>query len=123
MKETRAYNFLKRAHPDAHWVRIESSTSNGAPDINACKNGREVWIEQKQIKMPKKKDTKIKPNIRASQVIWGVQRRRAGGYHYYAIMIGSVFYLINGKYTALLLEGVTLEHLKNLHFDVEHLFS
>lgn len=122
MKETRAYKHLKKTHTAVHWIRIESSTSEGAYDINGCLKN-EVWIEQKQIKKPKRKDTLIKIKIRPSQIIWGVQRRRAGGRTFFAIMVGRELYIIRGELTAMLMNGVTYQKLKEIQFPIEKIFE
>lgn len=123
MKETRAHKALKKVHPAAHWCRIESYTSVGAYDTNGCLNSRDVWIENKQVNKPKRKDTLIKPEIRASQVIWGVQRRRAGGRTLFAIMVGSELYIVPGELTSMLIVGVTLQKLKEISIPIKNIFK
>ena len=40
-------NLIQKKQKDWHLVRIESNTINGIPDVNACINGLEFWIELK----------------------------------------------------------------------------
>ena len=40
-------NQIQKVEPTWHFFRIESSTINGIPDINACIEGKEFWIELK----------------------------------------------------------------------------
>jgi hypothetical protein len=39
------YQTIKSKLKNVHFTRIESSTQNGIPDVNACKNGSECWLE------------------------------------------------------------------------------
>ena len=50
MKESQIWrhiNLIQKKHRDWHFVRIESNTINGIPDINACMDGIEFWLELK----------------------------------------------------------------------------
>jgi Holliday junction resolvase len=52
--------------------RIETSTGNGVPDVNCCKNGEELWLELKCL------DT-VEPILRPMQYAWMLRRVKAGG--------------------------------------------
>lgn len=55
------------------WQRIESGlTGGGIPDINACRKGKEIWIELKVVDGRRVK-------MRPEQVGWHLRRARAGG--------------------------------------------
>jgi hypothetical protein len=45
--EFNLYQTIKSKLKNVHFTRIESSTQNGIPDVNACKNGSECWLELK----------------------------------------------------------------------------
>ena len=50
MKESeiwRHINLIQKKQKTWHFVRIESSTINGIPDVNACMDGNEFWLELK----------------------------------------------------------------------------
>ena len=65
--------WFKELYPLDHIQLIESeATSTGIPDINACKGGKEVWIELKSGYLSK---TSIKPG----QFVWHIKRNQAGG--------------------------------------------
>lgn len=123
MAETRAHKRLKKAHPGAHWQRFESWSGIGVFDSNACKQGREIWVEFKEVTPPKKltDDWIVKPKVRPSQVAWQALRQRAGGITYIAIMVGPKMYLIDGKHLFSLKLGLPLGVIKKLDIDVEHI--
>lgn len=123
MKETRAHKALRKAFPLAHWCRIESYTSVGAYDTNGCFNNKDIWVENKQVNKPKRKDTLIKPEIRGSQIIWGVQRRRVGGKTFFAIMVGRDIHIVPGELTSMLIVGVTLQKLKEISIPLKNIFK
>lgn len=57
---------MKRLNERGHAQRIETTTSNGVPDINWCVDGKECWIE-----------TKIGCTeilLRKEQYAWGMKR-------------------------------------------------
>ena len=75
MKESqiwRLINTIQKPHRDWHLVRIESSTINGIPDVNACIAGSEFWFELKS------NDDK-NYGISKYQINWIIKRQRAGG--------------------------------------------
>ena len=45
--ESKLYALLKKHLKDVHFTRIESHTENGIPDVNACYNGKDIWVELK----------------------------------------------------------------------------
>lgn len=63
---------LRRYLPQVHWVRIETGTATGVPDVNYCFQRVEGWIELK------KADANV-VDVRATQVAWIERRKRAGG--------------------------------------------
>lgn len=69
-------NFVKwfrELYPRDHIQNIESeATSAGIPDINACKGGKDIWIELKSGPL-------TKASIKPGQFIWHIKRAQAGG--------------------------------------------
>jgi Holliday junction resolvase len=64
---------LSARMPHVHWQSIETGgTGRGIPDLNACRDGREVWIELKRI-------DGWRINFRPEQVAWIERRTRVGG--------------------------------------------
>ena len=123
MAETRAHARLKRAHPGAHWQRFESWTGVGVFDSNACKNGREIWVEFKEVVPPKKltDDWIVKPKVRPSQVAWQALKHQAGGKTYIAIMVGRAMYIIQGSCIKALKAGLRLGFIKEINIPVEEI--
>jgi len=77
MTETQLFQSFKNcmavAGSSIHLQRIETSTSNGVPDLNVCYSGREFWIELKT-----KKGTFLS-QMRNEQISWTLRRVWAGG--------------------------------------------
>ena len=75
MKESeiwRHINLIQKKQKTWHFVRIESSTINGIPDVNACMDGNEFWLELKS------NDAK-NYGISKYQINWFLKRHRSGG--------------------------------------------
>lgn len=68
----RLINTIQKPYRDWHLIRIESSTINGIPDVNACIEGNEFWFELKS------NDDK-NYGISKYQINWIIKRQRAGG--------------------------------------------
>lgn len=65
--------WFKSIYPDGHIQSIESeATAAGIPDINACKGGKEIWIELKS-------GTLATNSIKPGQYVWHIKRNQAGG--------------------------------------------
>lgn len=75
MKESQIWrhiNLIQKKHREWHFVRIESNTINGIPDINACMDGVEFWLELKS------NDAK-NYGLSKYQMAWCLKRQAAGG--------------------------------------------
>ncbi len=70
--EFNLYQTIKSKLKNVHFTRIESSTQNGIPDVNACKNGHEVWLE---LKCNSAKNL----GLSKYQMVWIMNRTKAGG--------------------------------------------
>ena len=70
--EFNLYQTIKSKLKNVHFTRIESSTQNGIPDVNACKNGSECWLE---LKCNSAKNL----GLSKYQIVWIVNRTKAGG--------------------------------------------
>jgi hypothetical protein len=46
-KEAKLWQRIKDLKIKGHFIRIESSSINGIPDVNACHSGAEYWLELK----------------------------------------------------------------------------
>jgi|TARA_R110002020_G_scaffold357801_1_gene570120 Holliday junction resolvase len=73
--ESRLWKTLRDGVTNVHWTRIESWSSPGVPDVNACADFGEFWIELKVIKNNR---VKLSPH----QIAWHVTRSRFGGRSY-----------------------------------------
>lgn len=56
-----------------HWQRIENSVGVGAPDLHGCWMGKDLWFELKIYGGAR---------TRASQNVWHMRRKQAGGQSY-----------------------------------------
>jgi hypothetical protein len=65
-------NQIQKSEPTWHLFRIESSTINGIPDVNACIDGKEFWIE---LKCNRGKNI----GISKYQFVWHLKRNKCGG--------------------------------------------
>ncbi len=78
MTERDLRGYLKRKLPNStHFVPVENTSGPGTPDLNACLNGVEVWIELKIIIGVHKK--KFQKAFTYAQHNWLLSRSRAGG--------------------------------------------
>ena len=125
MAETRAHKRLKKAHPTAHWQRFESWSGVGVFDSNSCKDGREIWVEFKEVKPPKKLTDAwvVKPKVRPSQVAWQALREQAGGITFVALMVGPKMYILPGAAIQWLKHGMLYGHVKQHNIPVEDIYD
>jgi len=70
--EAKLFALLKKHLQKVHFTRIESYTENGIPDVNACCNGKEIWIELKA-------NTHKDLGLSKWQKVWIAKRIKAGG--------------------------------------------
>ena len=81
-----------------HSTRIESSSSNGVPDVTWGIPGKNGWMELKNIdEWPKRKDTKIKLPLRAEQKLWIKIRGRLSGSVWVLCRIEKYHFLLNSS--------------------------
>jgi len=70
--EYKLFQLLKNNLKNTHFTRIESHTELGIPDVNACHNGQEVWLE---LKANSRKDL----GLSKYQIVWMKKRIKHGG--------------------------------------------
>lgn len=85
-----------------HACRLENSAGEGNPDVEACIEGVQIWVELKSCERPKRDTTMIRPKTRESQSIWHRLRHEAGCRHHWVLIqvgegIYSNLYLIPGN--------------------------
>lgn len=74
-------NIFKENLRTWHWQSLETGAyAPGVPDVNACKNGREVWIEFKRT-------SALAVKFRPLQPGWILKRSSVGGNVYVAIRV------------------------------------
>ena len=73
--ESKLWRALRDGITNIHWVRIESWSSPGVPDLNGCAEFGEFWIE---LKIIKNKRIVLSPH----QIAWHVTRSRHHGRSY-----------------------------------------
>lgn len=124
--ETRFGKRLRKKLPPGHDIRVENPACPGTPDLNACINGVEFWIEFKQVKaMPKRDDTPVFSGcLRPEQVVWLYKRSRVGGRCYIAGYVEDldITYIIPGKH-AREFNGMCRAELDALTLQVEDLWK
>jgi Holliday junction resolvase len=70
--ESKLYNLIKTNLKNVHFMRIESYTEQGIPDVNACYNGKELWLELKC-------NTAKNLGLSKYQIVWIMRRVKHGG--------------------------------------------
>jgi len=71
--EAKLWLRIKNLKLKAHFTRIESSTLNGIPDVNACDNGAHYWLELKSNDLNN-------CGLSKWQINWHCDRIKSGGY-------------------------------------------
>ena len=83
--------WFKTFYPMDHINLIESeATTTGIPDINACKGGREIWVELKDGYLSKN-------SIKPGQFVWHIKRNQAGGTTWIVQKYDEIIKVYNGK--------------------------
>jgi len=93
---------FRRHLPEWDWQPIETGAlSPGVPDLNGCRQGREVWVEMKHT-------TGWVVKFRPMQPSWILRRLAAGGHVYIAVRqrqrTTDRLYLYRGEYVLQLQE-------------------
>ena len=70
--ETKLWNRIKKIKENAHFTRVESSTTNGIPDVHCVLNNTIFWLELKA------NDLKNR-GLSKWQINWHIKYQRAGG--------------------------------------------
>lgn len=79
-----------KAKLPGHLNRIENIVSAGIPDVNACHQGREAWIE---LKVAKGNSV----HFRSAQLAWFAKRLAAGGNIKVLYRKGDSLYVVPAK--------------------------
>lgn len=90
-REQRLWSWFRdgvKAIPRLHLQRIENGAGLGTPDLEACWEGRQFWVELKGSDRPAKSSTPIRYKLTLEQVLWAEERWRAGGSVYLYLRIG-----------------------------------
>lgn len=83
--------WFKDFYPMDHINLIESeATTTGIPDINACKGGKEIWVELKDGYLSKN-------SIKPGQFVWHIKRNQAGGTTWIAQKYDEIIKVYNGN--------------------------
>jgi hypothetical protein len=116
MSEKQAYALFKKhiARPMDRIDRIESGlTVEGMPDINACFDGVECWIELKSPTEPKRATTPLfgsNHKLSMSQRNWFLRQRNAGG-HAFILVCTDIRWLLLGGALADKLNEMTVDEM------------
>lgn len=93
--------------------RMESLVTFGFPDVNACLEGREIWIEIKSPKEPKRNSTPLfgsNHKLTQTQMNWFLAQKNAGGYAYIYIETEERRMLIGAEHSDQI-NGMTTQQL------------
>ena len=71
-RESKLWQRIQKHITKPHFIRVESNTINGIPDINGCWKGKEFWIELKSDKVGY-------PKLSKWQISWINKRIKHGG--------------------------------------------
>ena len=71
-RESKLWQRIKKHITKPHFIRVESNTINGIPDINGCWSGKEFWVELKS-------DRVGYPKLSKWQISWINKRIKHGG--------------------------------------------
>lgn len=87
--------------PRDRLTRIENSVLSGAPDVNGCLEGEDVWIELKAPTEPKRATTPLLTRsgnhpLLLSQINWFAQQRQAGGIAFILLRTDKHIFLVDG---------------------------
>jgi len=123
MDERRAYHRMKRAFPQADWQRIENRVGSGAPDVNVCHQGVEMWIELKEGRIGR--DNCVRVRIRPPQRAWATRRLNAKGNVRLALMLGKQCYILPGSWIKDFRweKGIAIEELERHAIPLSQLFQ
>lgn len=100
--ETRFGKRFRKKLPNGHDIRVENPAHPGTPDLNACINGIEFWVEFKQVEsFPKLSDTPVfRGCLKPHQALWHLKRSQAGGRSFIVagVLKEDITYIIPGKH-------------------------
>lgn len=103
MNEAGFYQRIRKkilaAFPLSRIDRIENNLSSGIPDVSACINGVDVWIELKYAeKWPARASTRLlsRYGLNPDQVNWHIRQATAGGASYVAVGVGRETLVASG---------------------------
>jgi len=122
--ERRAYHRMKRAFPQADWQRVENRVGSGAPDVNVCYKGVEMWVENKEGRL--NLDGRVRAKIRPAQRAWATRRMNAGGQVRMALLVRKDLYILQGiwlKDFRWEKEGVPLQQIAEAAIPLHSLFD
>ena len=94
--------------PYGKFVRIESDTENGIPDVIYCVSGHSGWIELKEVaEWPTRQSTRVKvPSLKLEQVMFLESWEKNGGSAYLLLQIHRNYLLLNPKTVRKLWDGI-----------------
>lgn len=87
--------------PGDRWDRVENAVMSGQPDVNACLQGEDVWIELKAPTEPGRATTPMlkrsgNHQLLLSQINWMARQRQAGGIAFILLRTDKHIFLVDG---------------------------
>jgi len=115
VRESNLWQQIKRNVP-GHLIRIENLVGAGVPDVNACYQGSEVWIELKVAKGHW-------VHFRTSQIAWFAKRLPHLGNVKVVMRKGDMLYVVKAETVLALEEFFVPNKDQSLRVPVEKLFG
>lgn len=97
-----------------HIQRIESSVTQGIPDVNYCINGVEGWLELKSWEKAIGRGDFYVPKLRPQQCAWLHRRSSAGGRALLLCRVSGSILAFDGLVAPVLLDVISWEAARNV---------
>lgn len=118
MLERNVWQFIKSAEAGqlrTRWMRCENAVAIGVPDLNACIDGQEFWVELKCPKAHVRESTPVfggSHKISAMQLSWFRRQSAAGGLGFVMVCNEKCTLLLDGAYLTSAVNQMTLDEIK-----------
>lgn len=121
MLERDVWFFIKSVETNmfrTRWMRCENAVAIGVPDINACIDGNEFWVELKCPKVHVRKTTPVfgsSHKISSMQLSWFRRQAAAGGRGFVLVCNDALTLLLDGSRLTSAVNRMTIDELKASH--------
>lgn len=118
MLERDVWLFIKSVETNmfrTRWMRCENAVAIGVPDLNACIEGKEFWVELKCPKVHVRKSTPVfgsSHKLSSMQLSWFRRQAAAGGKGFVLVCNEAVTLLLDGAFLTSAVNRMTLDEIK-----------